>query len=541
LLKYTIRRTKMLNNTNTHNMASYSKRVEIKIPDKVFFSNDPVHYTVKNDFYITVSAFTGLNELYCAKRGGETYPAIYIKGFEKLFKDDGTQYEKLDSFFKMFTTNGNNDWSISYGKNPDGDYCAIITTAALPEEMSFPIGFQLSDRCAFTEIPDAASPIELTAYAEGFFEEQPVQTLVLERGFAAYIEKFGAYEDISSQTTVNAVYKGKSCYISWKIEDNEKAAAFLYDENGAVVANLPPYTAKIDRDRRFSLNAYNDFCSVTESVTVYRTLWEKKETLSDCPFATDAQGCFKIHNINRSTALYYLYVHPKLYTSSDLKSWSLYSENTSAPSGFEYYSTSCTDERFGVCYLNEGQFIYCEMSLEDKIWKKSEAKDKISGLICAQAQLADPDKTYIMLASNDELAISEFNDGGFFNTMFLPLPSGANIKSADLLTDKKNVYLAALFDNNRVYFYDLNDDFKDNIFECPDVKGDSIYLVKSNAVYIVLDGYVFEVSDREKFSDTHFFPEYKGTGHPIIGAADNETIAGIFETEQNRELWNYKF
>lgn len=96
--------------------------------------------------------------------------------------------------------------------------------------------------------------------------------------FAVYVENFGAYLSLDANEPVSAVAKGDSCYISWNIKQNEKASVFLYDEEGDVVANLPPYTAKIDKDKKFTIIAYNDFCSVIRSIHVYRTLWRKDET-----------------------------------------------------------------------------------------------------------------------------------------------------------------------------------------------------------------------------------------------------------------------
>ncbi len=519
--------------------------INIKIPEKVFFSNDPKHYTVKNDFYFTIYKSSPDNNRLMARQtgSGETYPAIYIKGLEQLF-DNLTQAMQLDAFCKMFHTSGNTDWSISYGHFRDTEEtCVVITTAAISLETDFSVKFQLSDKCAFTNIPDVPDLITLEIYIDDFdcfFSGLPnriAYNIVLERAFAVYIENFGAYLGLDTKNPVSAVHKGDSCYISWNIEQNEKASTFLYDEDGAVIANLPPYTAKIDRNRKFTLTAYNDFCSVTNTVHVYRTLWQKEETDSISLPQTDEKWHCKIYQSENDT--YYLYVHPNLYTSEDLAAWKITSENTYAPSDFYFYSSAFSEDRACVCYLSDQLFTYCELNFSDKSWKKDEIQR--SGLLCAYASITDTDKTVITLASKNDIGFYDLVNGLLMNARFLNMPEDACITAADIYSDDSRDYLAFLCKNKRVYFYDLHDDYKNNIFECPGVTGDSICLLHSNALYIALNGGMLEVSDREKFTDTHFFPEFKQGTRPVMGTADSETIIGFFQTENDTEMWKYKF
>jgi hypothetical protein len=52
---------------------------------------------------------------------------------------------------------------------------------------------------------------------------------------------------------------------------------------------------------------------------------------------------------------------------------------------------------------------------------------------------------------------------------------------------------------------------------------------------------MFDVYDREKFSDLHFFPQYKDETVPIMGKFDDETVACIVEGQNGKEFWKYKF
>ena len=543
--------------TETAGQKQAERGINVKIPEKVFFSQNPDTYVVKNDFYITITGdISGVQEaaaehsdsermstrIYAAK--GETYPTIYIKGFEKLFDEGSFGHDPLDAFFKMFHVNGDKDWEIRYDKFRDTEeYCAVITMAAFSLERNFAVGFQLSDKCVFTKNPEGTSPISLDVYIDDFdslFEELDSRiyyTLSLERRYAVYIEQLGAYITSDPTTVVTAVHKGDTCNISWRIEQNEKASAFLYDENGSVVANLPPYTAKIDRDRRFTLVAYNDFCSVQQSVTVYRTLWDKTGIeLKGLP-KTDKEGRFKIYQSNAER--YFLYIHPKLYVSEDCAAWEVYAENTEAASGYTFYSSAFSENKFCVCYLDNSKITYCEMDWNSKKW---------SGLIIERpdltgvyALLSDPEATRIALTSKEGMGIYELRGKALINGQYIGVPSDTELASADVLADGRRSYVALSCTNGRVYFYDLDDDFKNNIFECPMTPDDNLWLVRSNAIYVLLNGCVFEVNDREKFMDMHYFPGFAEGTRPAIGDVDGIEIRGFFWKKEGPKSWKYKF
>lgn len=532
--------------------------INIAMPAKVFFSKDPVNYIVKNDYYITITgdisdgqeaaaAEDSTGERTSARTGiskGEIYPTIYIKGFEQLFDDGIARHDQMDAFFRMFHVNGNKDWEIRYGKFRDTEEdCAVITTAALSLKPNFSVGFQLSDKCAFTKILEDTSPIALDVYIDDFdmlfagLDSRIHYTRSLERGYAVYVERFGAYMTSDPDTAVTAVHKGDTCNISWRIEQNEKASAFLYDENGTVVANLPPYTAAIERHRRFTLLAYNDACSVQQSVTVYRTLWDKTGTaLTGLP-KTDQKGRFKIYR--DYAGRYFLYIHPKLYASGDCASWEVYAGNTAAASGYTFYSSALSGNKFCVCYLDDTKLTYCEMDWNSKKWSGQVINR--SGLTGAYALLSNPSVTKIALTEKKGLGIYELRGGALINGHYIDVQSDTKLVSADVLADDRRSYAVLSCVNGRVYFYDLDDDFKNNIFECPMTQDDNLWLVKSNAVYILLNGCVFEVNDREKFMDLHYFPKFTEGTRPAIGAFDDEEIRGIFQRGERMECQSYQF
>ena len=139
------------------------------------------------------------------------------------------------------------------------------------------------------------------------------------------------------------------------------------------------------------------------------------------------------------------------------------------------------------------------------------------------------------------MGIYELRGGALINGRYISVPPDTELASADVLADGRRSYVTLSCVNGRVYFYDLDDDFKNNIFECPKAPDDNVWLVKSNAVYILLNGCVFEVNDREKFMDMHYFPEFAEVTRPAIGAFDEEEIRGFFSDGEHMECRNYKF
>ena len=73
-----------------------------------------------------------------------------------------------------------------------------------------------------------------------------------------------------------------------------------------------------------------------------------------------------------------------------------------------------------------------------------------------------------------------------------------------------------------------------------------MYLIKSNSLYTVLDNYVFELNDKDKYIDVHFSPkdstvETSADIPMILGALDDFTFAAIVSTQKAAYIWKYKF
>ena len=539
--------------------------VKIEIPNRVYFSRNPKDFKVENDFYFKIYGTGEVNDTKESEKsaeldGGEIAPmTIYIDGFEKLFVNsqhsESQRNETLVNFLKKLHPEGDSRWDIKWGKIPKTEkYCVVISCGKKPANLSpdFSVTFALSSsqEVAFGEPPvEVGVPLKFGVTAVGFNVDVEPSELVLGWEYVEYLEGFGAYVAGGSKEEripVTSVRKGEKCDISWSITDNARASTLLYDKNGAIVANLPPYTATIEEDSKFTLRVYTNSCSITRSIVVYRTLWEKnKVKVSGFPDLDD-KGRFKLYQDYNGGC--YLYVHPKLYRGTKIgtanERWSVVSTNTTAPvaTDYHFYSSASSHSRFSVCYLSNTlnhELTYCEFDFNSKVWSKVEIAHPGSNE--AYAVHDNADDTHILVRSGDYVIYYELFGASLVNAEYLSVPAGAELKAVDIFNSDGRVYAAVLTKNKRVYFYDFEDEFRNNIFECPDESGDYVYLVKSNALYVVVSRHVFEVSDRQKFTDIHFFPEHKSGFRPAIGGLDNETIAGFFKKDGETALWKYKF
>lgn len=524
------------------------KGIVVNMTEKVYFSNN-ARNVVKNDFFITIykeSSNSGANTA-LQKGRGETYPAIYIKGFEQFFKDDGRRDDTLSNFLAMFNSGGNDDWSIRYGAFPhSGEKCAVITCAADPVPSDLNVLFRLSDKCRFTAEPaiDTSFNFDIFVYCACAFPDIPDGThyrRTVRTGFAVYIDKFGAYRAESGDVPLSSVYKGETCAISWLVNPNEKASTFLYDDNGAVVANLPPYQALIDTDKRFTLNAYNDYCSVSQSLIVRRTLWKKQGVAAASFPAIDGKGQPKMaYHKDR----YFLYVHPKLYASFDMNEWEEFAVNDKAPAVFKFYSCAFNDYKAAVTYTSDNAITYCETNIRSVSWKAVTVG--ASQVVRVFSFIPDDGGNPCVILQNTGggimLADIDMIEKKLCNMRILPLLPGVAAVTSDTLYADGKRYIAVLGDDKRAYFYSLDDSFKNNVFDCP-AESTYLYVVKTNiALYVVVNGAVFEAGDREKFSGIYFYPPLKAGSIPIIGASPG-ALAGVFESASGSERtqWLYQF
>lgn len=552
------------------NKLNEAQGICVNMPEKVFFSNT-AGYIVKNDFYFsiykekpvegqkqsqaTVSEKLESGQISISKKleSGETYPTIYIKGLEQFFADNGMRDACMDAFAKMFHAGGNKDWEVSFGRLRDTEEkCIVITAAADSLKSDFNVYLQLSAKCEFTNIPDIPDAVTLQVFIDDFdyfFTDLPSRISYqasIQRGFAVYVENFGAYLSTDARQQVTSVHKGDTCYLSWQIAQKERASAFLYNEAGSIVANLPPYAVKVDKDQKFTLTAYNDFCSVSLSTIVYRTLWEKTRKADSTFPSLGQQGRFKFYR--HWDGFYYFYASPKLYRSKDLVSWEEYVENKTLPATYTFYSSALLEGKFCVCYLDSAQITYCEIDLSDseKKWTQySVSSDLICGsTLGVYARNSDHGDAGLVVADKNQVILYDLVQGRLMNPAFLELPDDIQIKAIDIYSDDEKDALAILTEDRRIYYYDLKDDYRNNIFECTSSKSqtdDNISLIKTNAVYIVANQAVLETNDREKFTDTHFFPDFKEGTRPVLGAADCDTMIGFYQSKDGIEVWSYKF
>ena len=242
-------------------------KITAKFSEGIFFSNNNENKE-KNDFYFNIFVSGKPRENNNNEQG---FPQIYILGLEQLFTNDESIGSTMDVFASSFDTNGNEDWSISYGESPYGK-CLIVSCAANKIKENMSVVFQLSKRYEFTaEFKDKES-IGVKVYFDNFdtifsdIDKNIEQISIVTAYEMPYIDEFEVLN--SEGDKVKAIPDEEFGEISWSFGNVEKVSASLCDETGIEVANTPPYRVKIDKDRMFKLFAEKNGCKISRTLFI---------------------------------------------------------------------------------------------------------------------------------------------------------------------------------------------------------------------------------------------------------------------------------
>ena len=242
-------------------------KITAKFSEGIFFSNNNENKE-KNDFYFNIFVSGKPRENNNNEQG---FPQIYILGLEQLFTNEESIGSTMDDFASSFDTNGNEDWSISYGESPYGK-CLIVSCAANKIKENMSVVFQLSKRYEFTaEFKDKES-IGVKVYFDNFdtifsdIDKNIEQISIVTAYEMPYIDEFEVLN--SKGDKVKAIPDEEFGEISWSFGNVEKVSASLCDETGIEVANIPPHRVKIDKDRWFKLFAEKNGCKISRTLFI---------------------------------------------------------------------------------------------------------------------------------------------------------------------------------------------------------------------------------------------------------------------------------
>lgn len=521
---------------------------------------------IYNDFSIIIE-ITGCTQ---AKKRGDNASIIHIYGLEKLFLTDGQKSidKTMAQFAALLQAVDNPQWNVSYNTNSKS--IDITCTTRKLDKYSI-VKFQLSEQCEFTANLSNNNHVDLSVTSENFnlfcpdLDESKPHNYTIWAQQVAYIDKFAAFEYNPQEQNkknepqeVKAIHKGDWASIQWDLGNLDHYTASLLDENGERKTNVSPYIVQIDKDRKFTLKVKKDNTIVTQSLNVYRTLWEKVAE-GQCPegFTPDPKGNNKFFYKRDG---YYFYIHPYIWYSEDLINWSIKSSmNTEAPNNFDSYycNYSETYDEAIICFTSKEKITIVEYHFRDKTWFRYnfiEKNDKNNGWTFCQA-IKRHSKTILFTANQWEIDIYNViqnNDDYYleanpFATYFSP--EGSEIISMDLLhIDSKSseIYFALICNNKRIYVYDIDNEYRNNLFEIKENNQKNIFLIKTNSTYVVLNNYVFELNDREKFTDIHFSPQISNKDINnqeilIVGKRNEYTFSAIIQKQKELSVWNYKF
>ena len=532
--------------------------IDAKFPDTIFYSKlkDSV---VKNDFYFTIETNCHIRKEIPERSPN---PKIYIRGLEQLFSSSSA----MNAFVKAFQASSNADyWNLTYGCfRTSQEQCLIATYCIDPEDPSipeniFPVTFRsIQEKFHFTadfSKFSSINPINITVHFDNFdvfspdFENQFDQfkpcTILVEE--IAYILDFYAKKanDIKAPKT-HAIHKGDEALIGWDLSNVQRISASLRDENGKEVGNLPlDHSEVIDKDKKFTLSIEKDGHVETRSLNVYRTLWEKVAE-GKCPdgFTPDPKGNNKFFRRNYDSN-YYTYIHPKLFRSANLVEWEEVSIQVcdKPPEKFNNYycnyyhnKQSNTDEHLLICYTYDNIILLYDYDFDSKKLTEKNFFENHGWFSCQAIKKDDN----IDFFSVDEIEVTNFDYLNKKPGFFFRGAEDSKIIAIDTLYDDRT-FLAILCNNNHVYVYDTDNNRISNIFEFKNKNQKRIALVKTNSIYILLDDYVFELNDKEKFTDINFSPKNINEAPLIIGVRDKFTFSAITQNGEKIDIWNYKF
>lgn len=234
-------------------------QVIAKFPESIFFSNKKGEKT-KNDFFFSIYKNHEPDKKKINDTKEKKYPQIYILGLEQLFKNDESIGITMDHFAKSFHSNGDDNWSVTYGDSPYGN-CLTVTCVADKLNDSFNVSFQLSCLYEFSAKFKDKEAIGLTVYFDDFdvlcpdLEKNIVQNYIVTANELAYVDDTAI---ICNGARVKTVPHGEKAYITWSGGNVEKCNFSLYNENGDLVANTPSYEVTINEDRKFLLKLEKD-------------------------------------------------------------------------------------------------------------------------------------------------------------------------------------------------------------------------------------------------------------------------------------------
>lgn len=522
------------------------KLINVDLQDKIVFSNDS-GTIIANDMYFSFYK-KGDPQKILDKKDISKYPEVYISGLDHLFHDDVNIANTMEHFANAFRKDNGDDWTLEYVAAKNHLVARFVGDTITDE---FSITFQLSYMFNFTGDFSDKIPIIVNFNFFGFQNLFPdcdndydisCSIAPIEE---PYVDKIMLIDNDGNK--VSAIHKGEKATITWSLGNVEKVSAFLYDGNGNMLTNTPPYTTPkpVMTDTKFTLKLQKDGYNVSKEQPVYRTLW-KKDTEADDVLKHDVKGNNKFFMY---CSRYYIYIHPKLMYSKDLINWSEAAEYDSPPENFKSYSCSFSDSYSEaiICYNCDDKVILREYHLRDKSWTNETVVNKEGDFFLCRAEKMDGE-IRIIGASKKEIRIysSDNNEWRFLN-----IPDNTEVISMDTFWNyecdrKGDMFISVLCNDQHVYLFNIDKDLNDNIYEFDRNDQKNVYLIKSNSLYTVLDNYVFELNDKDKYIDVHFSPkdstvETSADIPMILGALDDFTFAAIVSTQKTAYIWKYKF
>jgi hypothetical protein len=473
--------------------------VTVDFTPRVYFSPElsDEKYIVTNDFWFVIND-DGINS-----DGGLKYPTVYIEGLEVLYIDPETEQKDYDGFVKRFLklfTADDENWHALADESVSPPRLKLLYETKEGDNApkpSYPVRFTLSAKAEFPRVLDRKKSVDIKIKIEG---DSPAEfTKPLSLMFAPYVCQFGAY--VSGKTEpVTALYHGEKCNIAWSVSGDTKADVLV--RIGDIFTNSQnSCELTVLKDTYCSFLLQSESVNMEYGFMMHRTLMKDTEKTS-AGLPPPDKKCSNSKIFLGADYNYYAFIYPSLYMSEDAKNWSVKATDTNP--NFNSYAVSFSDSRLAICYISSGNIVTSSLDLDElSAGFTHKTISDSSGYISAFLILSDSNKPKIIAYGLDGAEFSDLRNGTeMINSEYIFWDKNFTPKSADIHIKGKEILMAVLGENGRIYYYNLYDETKNDIFTDFAESPSRVTLITAGKHYIVSDTAVICAENGEK-SDYH--------------------------------------
>ncbi len=313
------------------------------------------------------------------------------------------------------------------------------------------------------------------------------------------------------------VVSGSSAVVYPQTDPGEKAAVYTMRANGFI-------------DKKPN--------STTEKVVLTQTYWKKNGEVNGY-FAGDVYGNTSYNSpIFVYKEIYYCYVHPVLYKSTDGVSWRQHSQNIEARDSFICFAAAQDhDTLYAMGKEGTGgkRLYITKYDFTGSMWTYAPAYQSCNSDIGSFA-FSENSRVYAQTIPNG-MSLASCGEDGKWNvkTSVIFAYGGRKVISGDYCFFKDRHYAVMLCEDNCIYVYDCSESMQDVLFK-KEAGENSRYVsfIKTvNKLYIMTGCTLTDVKTQES-ADDFCPPMIKSGNRSWLGVNNDGKLFGIFP---DKNLW----